>query len=89
MPASIAARPSLDQKPYRLKTPQACERLGIGRSKLEELLALDVFTVQRDGNSGHRWLFADELNFWLESAGEYEDRVASLRNLRIRRGRIK
>jgi hypothetical protein len=72
----------------RVTRTEAEKILRIGRTKLEALIRAGVFSTQRDSPKGERWLFRDEVDLWLESAGDYAERESRLREFRIRKKRL-
>lgn len=73
----------------RLGIRQAAERLLVSRDTLIGMCSRGIFTVQQDIEEGNRFLFVDELDFWLESIGPPEVRVEALRAFRQSKNRIR
>lgn len=78
-----ATRPAIGSQ---IRIAEARQRLGIGRTKMDELVALGMFSVKR--RNGFRFLFADEVERYLTLSGNNEELKDSMESFRARKGRM-
>lgn len=70
----------------QIRISEARRRIGIGRTKMDELVMLGMFSVKR--RNGFRFLFADEVERYLTLTGNNEELKDSMESFRARKGRM-
>lgn len=78
-----------EEKPRRVNLSTAARWLAVDSVKtVVKLIRKEAFTRVQDAPRGENFLFADELDAWIESVGTPEERLEKAKEFRRQRGRI-